>query len=613
MDLGVVGFDGLVGSEAGFVPFGSGFLKHQRSEQEEEVSNINDHNNRRGAKLSKVNITSGDDDHDDVITTTTSKGMLFFQNHQRNNNNNSSCCNVLLRSNNNNNNNNGNDNVAIALFNDGGEEQEGEEKMLSFSTTPTPKSESLIVEKASSNATLHTSYHPFSSYNINNAGYNNSNWGMNVNVNMNMMNNNVGRVVGAALFTPSQWMELEHQALIYKYITANVPVPSHLLIPIRKALHSTSPFSNFPNPLLRPNPLGWGGFHLGFSSSTDPEPGRCRRTDGKKWRCSRDAVVDQKYCERHMNRGRHRSRKPVEGQSGHAAAVTTTTTTTTTTSNSKLLLPNSNNSSSSFSIVGNTASNNNSNTISFGNCHEHKNVIQQQQPVASDASAANNISRMFMKKENNNANESCSSLLPMLPPNLDLKPKENPFMIHNNNHEFGVVTCDSLLNPSSNNKSNDSQNNSLRHFIDESTQLSISIPNHQFMPTNEKVTLSPLRVSSSRELELELVDPIQMGLGVGIGVNNNIVRQPNWIPISWESSMGGPLGEVLNLNNNNNSNNNNKGSMNLISSDGWDNSPSIGSSPTGVLQKTTAFGSLSNSSAGSSPRAADNNKGGAIL
>lgn len=49
----------------------------------------------------------------------------------------------------------------------------------------------------------------------------------------------------------------------------------------------------------------------------DPEPGRCRRTDGKKWRCSRDAVPDQKYCERHINRGRHRSRKPVEGQNGH--------------------------------------------------------------------------------------------------------------------------------------------------------------------------------------------------------------------------------------------------------------------------------------------------------
>lgn len=72
--------------------------------------------------------------------------------------------------------------------------------------------------------------------------------------------------------------------------------------------------------------VSWGNFHLGFSSNTDPEPGRCRRTDGKKWRCSRDAVADQKYCERHMNRGRHRSRKPVEGQSGHSAAAASTTT-----------------------------------------------------------------------------------------------------------------------------------------------------------------------------------------------------------------------------------------------------------------------------------------------
>ncbi|MCF6814757.1 hypothetical protein L3H39_11105, partial [Corynebacterium sp. MC-16] len=83
--------------------------------------------------------------------------------------------------------------------------------------------------------------------------------------------------------------------------------------------------------------------------------------------------------------------------------------------------------------------------------------------------------------------------------------------------------------------------------------------------------------------------------------------------------MGGPLGEVLNLSNNNNSNasdqcgknNNNTSALNLMKDDddddGWDNSPPpIGSSPTGVLQKT-AFGSLSNSSAGSSPRGAPEN------
>ena len=38
-------------------------------------------------------------------------------------------------------------------------------------------------------------------------------------------------------FTPSQWMELEHQALIYKHFVANIPVPHHLLIPIKKSVN----------------------------------------------------------------------------------------------------------------------------------------------------------------------------------------------------------------------------------------------------------------------------------------------------------------------------------------------------------------------------------------
>ncbi|MFS7971345.1 putative transcription factor interactor and regulator C3H-WRC/GRF family [Helianthus anomalus] len=112
-------------------------------------------------------------------------------------------------------------------------------------------------------------------------------------------------------------MELEHQALIYKYMTVNAPIPSNLLIPIRKALE-TATFN--PGANLRHTAYGWGGFHMGFSNNSDPEPGRCQRTDGKKWRCSRDAVADQKYCERHMNRGRHHSRKPVEGQPGHSVS-----------------------------------------------------------------------------------------------------------------------------------------------------------------------------------------------------------------------------------------------------------------------------------------------------
>ena len=54
------------------------------------------------------------------------------------------------------------------------------------------------------------------------------------------------------------------------------------------------------------------GLDVRFTNRADLEAGRCRRTDGKKWRCSRDVAPDKKYCERHMHRGRPRSRKHVE-------------------------------------------------------------------------------------------------------------------------------------------------------------------------------------------------------------------------------------------------------------------------------------------------------------
>ncbi|PUZ45185.1 hypothetical protein GQ55_8G201900 [Panicum hallii var. hallii] len=104
-------------------------------------------------------------------------------------------------------------------------------------------------------------------------------------------------------FTPTQWMELEHQALIYKHFAVNAPVPSSLLLPIRRSIN---PWSG-----LGSSSLVWTPFRPG---SGDAEPGRCRRTDGKKWRCSRDAVGDQKYCERHIKRNCHRSRKHVESR-----------------------------------------------------------------------------------------------------------------------------------------------------------------------------------------------------------------------------------------------------------------------------------------------------------
>nr|CAB3485652.1 unnamed protein product [Digitaria exilis] len=102
-----------------------------------------------------------------------------------------------------------------------------------------------------------------------------------------------------APFTAAQYEELEHQALIYKYLAAGVQVPPDLLLPIRRGFVYHQPA------------LGYGPY---FGKKVDPEPGRCRRTDGKKWRCAKEAAPDSKYCERHMHRGRSRSRKPVEPQ-----------------------------------------------------------------------------------------------------------------------------------------------------------------------------------------------------------------------------------------------------------------------------------------------------------
>ncbi|XP_043698793.1 growth-regulating factor 3-like isoform X2 [Telopea speciosissima] len=111
-----------------------------------------------------------------------------------------------------------------------------------------------------------------------------------------------------SFFNLDQWRELELQALIFKYMLAGAAVPPELLYPIKKSLLGSSAcYTHQPYHQPAMMQSGYWG-----RSAVDPEPGRCRRTDGKKWRCSRDVVAGHKYCERHLNRGRNRSRKPVE-------------------------------------------------------------------------------------------------------------------------------------------------------------------------------------------------------------------------------------------------------------------------------------------------------------
>jgi len=60
---------------------------------------------------------------------------------------------------------------------------------------------------------------------------------------------------GRSPFTMSQWEELEHQALIFKYMLAGVPVPHNLVLPIQRSFDSVPhaffhhPTCQFSNPV----------------------------------------------------------------------------------------------------------------------------------------------------------------------------------------------------------------------------------------------------------------------------------------------------------------------------------------------------------------------------
>lgn len=70
----------------------------------------------------------------------------------------------------------------------------------------------------------------------------NSGYGLGGMMNTNSMHGSL--LTGAkGPFSLTQWAELEQQALIYKYITANVPVPSSLLLSLKKSFF---PYGSLP-------------------------------------------------------------------------------------------------------------------------------------------------------------------------------------------------------------------------------------------------------------------------------------------------------------------------------------------------------------------------------
>ncbi|KNA18846.1 hypothetical protein SOVF_067210 [Spinacia oleracea] len=166
-------------------------------------------------------------------------------------------------------------------------------------------------------------------------------------------------------FTASQWQELEQQLLTFKYIMSGIPVPPQLFSTVLN-----NPFSSSSSPLFphqQSLPFGWGCFQVGYGRKIDPEPGRCRRTDGKKWRCSKEACSDSKYCEKHMHRGKNKSKKQIQTTLQSSTTTTTnetilsaTTTTSSPTMNlMKTCVPNSSSVISCSDSQSNDASTNN--------------------------------------------------------------------------------------------------------------------------------------------------------------------------------------------------------------------------------------------------------------
>ncbi|KAG6490361.1 growth-regulating factor 6-like [Zingiber officinale] len=317
-------------------------------------------------------------------------------------------------------------------------------------------------------------------------------------------------------FTPSQWLELEHQALVYKYIVAKVPIPPNLLAPIQRSLVSSG-ISRFSAGSFGSSAFGWGSFYLGCSGNVDPEPGRCRRTDGKKWRCSRDAVADQKYCERHINRGRRRSRKHVEGQSDHAAKA----------------MPVASPSQSASPVSGSRPP---------SNIRASQSQTKTVKSAAGDPRPAP-FDTMSLSKENTNDQvQDAANSEAMTSKSVSRKQSASSLSDIN---FLPTLKLDDMQ----------SQSNPLRHFIDDwpktqSDGSTITWPEIEDM-RSERAQLSmskPLASSEfssftapNRESDTDL--PLSLSLEAD-------QRRASWIPISWEISMGDPLGEALKNTNN---------------------------------------------------------------
>ncbi|XVF53305.1 hypothetical protein PTKIN_Ptkin05aG0088700 [Pterospermum kingtungense] len=423
-------------------------------------------------------------------------------------------------------------------------------------------------------------------------------------------------------FTNAQWKELERQAMIYKYMKASVHVPPDLLIPITG--------SPSPVPVSSYSPLGGGALNLRLSSREDLEQGRCRRTDGKKWRCSRDVAPDQKYCERHMRRGRPRSRKPVElpnKKSRHTRHTQTLPSSFTST-----LFKNA----SSSQFVGNLSQRFHQNQTtcfvdkpseksatfwplaSVSSYKEPRNsdwiMTDELIPLGSSDLRWQHLMQIGPTAMGSFSNGDNSSVLDQ---NYDKEPLNlNSYANFNATENQQVNSCPFFLN-SEIVPLEKSPEGTARAFIDAwsnglSDDHNANSGAEASVSSNGKLSLSSLSLSMGiNSTGDDEMGPIQMGLGVSLSEQNHEYASKShvssWLaPATWAASTpGGPLAEVLRPSK--------MSTTATAATEGSSNpsSPVIGngnscspvvaalSSPSGALERTIA--SLSDCSGNSSP------------
>ncbi|CAK9167454.1 unnamed protein product [Ilex paraguariensis] len=358
---------------------------------------------------------------------------------------------------------------------------------------------------------------------------------------------------GKVALTRSQWQELERQMMIYKYMMASIPIPPELLLSITRS-PSHIPFAQ----------SNISGLDLRFSSGSDPEPWRCRRTDGKKWRCSRDVAPEQKYCERHAHKSRPRSRKPVEIQS-HTTTTNNTNTNIKIDNHHPLILPSNTATTQPFqkpiphfptSVSPTTTSHDlprgiewflkgGTGTIPVSTCDQQwQQLLQPSSGVGLKRDHTNQI------KDVRGLNQHCEGLEE--PTNLNPYADSGSASGQRLKHQLLSDQCGSLLNPKLACLQGNDTTQKTRHFIDAwSTAENECFDENRgkwSVYSSRKPPLSSLTLSMSHGNGTdEEYEHAQMGLGILDSERDGGILKTQWLnPVSWTGSPpGGPLGEAL--------------------------------------------------------------------